>query len=120
MTSRVQNAIDCMKDGNGCARSILCAFADDIGLTHDEAMEKGAVCAKNKGEKCGAVYAGEIVLQLTFHGEGSAGFIAEMERDFFDKFHSLKCAELRQMNDSNCLERVEFVAKWLDYLLEEY
>ena len=117
MTDRVEKAVEYMKGDYSCSQAVLCAFADEAGLTEKEAMTIAEPYSGGRMKKCGAVCAAEIILEEKFHGEGSSGFIAELERAFFEKQGALTCRELRAMKKSTCLERVRDAAVALNDLL---
>ena len=117
MSDKVEKAVEYMKGSYSCSQSILCAFAADAKLTEEQAKEIAEPYSGGRKIKCGALCAAAIVLEEKFHGEGSAGFIAELEREFFAKQGSLNCRELRAMKKSTCLERVRDAAVALDGLL---
>ena len=114
---RVEKAVEYMQGPYSCSQSILCAFADEAGLDEESAKRIAEPYSDGRKIKCGALCAAAIVLEEKFHGEGSTGFIAELERSFFEKQGSLNCRELRAMGKSTCLDRVRDAAVALNELL---
>ena len=114
---RVERAIEYMKGPYSCSEAVLCAFADEANMDDETAMKLAAPYSGGRKTKCGALCAAEIVLEEKFRSEGSAGFIAELERSFFEKQGSLNCRELRAMGRTTCLERVRDAAVALNELL---
>ena len=55
MTEKVEKAIDNHKNFYSCSAALLCAFADEIGLSEQEARTAAAPFAGGRMGKCGAV-----------------------------------------------------------------
>ena len=117
MTDRIQTAVSYMKGPYSCSQAIMCAFADEIGMDETTAKRIAEPYSGGRKEKCGALCAAEMILEEKFHGEGSSGFIAELERIFYEKQGSLYCREMRATGKTTCLERVRETAVILDELL---
>ena len=98
MNSLSEKAINNHKSFYSCSASILCAFADEAGMSEQAARTVAAPFAGGRMGKCGAVLAAEYVLEKRF-GESSEN-IAEFEKQFTDKNKSLMCSELRSTKRS--------------------
>lgn len=103
---KVSQAVEFMKGPYSCSQSVLCAFCDDAGLTHDEAKEMGAPYSGGRKIKCGSVCAAEIVLEKKF-GDAAADKISEFERQFQDKVGAINCKDIRRNNLRPCIGCVE-------------
>ncbi len=79
---REQTARDKHKNGSNCANAVYSTFSDQVTGT--------APAPRSEGGKCGAVLAGEKVLEQL--GMDKTAF----EERFLELFGSLKCAELRR------------------------
>lgn len=121
MTEHVKKAIEYMNGSYSCSQSVLCAFCDEAGLSHDEAKKLATPYAGGAKKKCGAVCAAGLVLEEKFKGEGcSTGLIAELEAAFKQKNGSVLCREIRGQNLRPCVGCVEDAATILDDLLTEF
>lgn len=115
MGAKTLKAVEYMSGPYSCSQSVLCAFADDAGLTHEEAKEIGAPYSGGRKIKCGAVCAGEIVLSKKF-GEDSDK-ISEFEQKFFEKVGAINCREIRSKNLRPCIGCVEDSATILEGMI---
>ena len=113
----IEQAVENMKGAYSCSEAVLCAFANAAGLDETTAKKMAAPYSGGRKIKCGALCAAELVLEEKFLSEGSSGFIAELERGFFERQGSLNCRELRSMGKMTCLERVRDAAVVLNDLL---
>ena len=101
MNSKVEKAVFEYKNGKNCAQAILCAFAEETGISNEDAMSMAAQLGGGKKIKCGAVLAAEIVLcnlggiknrdDLYNNNEKTA----EFENKFKEKNSSIICKELK-------------------------
>ena len=109
-----------------CAQAVLCAFAPDLGLTHEQAFAVSANFGSGMkmAATCGAVTGGLMVLGM--YGIEDAPTIGAFLRTVRDN-HSgcLNCGDLLRMNkeaggkkkphcDGMVYEAVELVEKILD------
>lgn len=115
MGVKTLKAVEYMSGSYSCSQSILCAFADDAGLTHEEAKEIAAPYSGGRKIKCGAVCAGEIVLSKKF-GEDSEK-IPEFEQKFFEKVGAINCRDIRSKNLRPCIGCVEDSATILETMI---
>ena len=101
MSSKIEKAALEFKSGKNCSQAILCAFAEETGITNEDAMSIAAPLGGGKKIKCGAVLAAEIILcnpgsikdkdDLYNNSEK----IAEFENRFKEKNTSIICKELK-------------------------
>lgn len=115
MSAKVLQAVENMKGPLSCSQSVLCAFADDIGMTQDEAKKIAAPYSHGKGIKCGTVCAAEIILSKKF-GDNSEK-ISEFENKFLDKVGAINCREIRSKNLRPCIGCVEDSATILEQMI---
>ena len=94
MTSKSEKAVENHKNFYSCSAAVLCAFADEIGISQDEAKKNAMSFAGGRMGKCGAVLAAEYVLKKKFHeyADEKAG---EFDKEFTDMNKSLMCRELK-------------------------
>lgn len=93
MSSMAEKAVENHKKFYSCSASVLCAFANEAGLTEQEAKLAAAPFAGGRMGKCGAVLAAEYVLAKRF-GKGSPQ-LSEFENSFTQRNSSVICRELR-------------------------
>ena len=80
MGAKTLKAVEYMSGPYSCSQSVLCAFADDAGLTHEEAKEIGAPYSGGRKIKCGAVCAAELILSAKFGEEKAEKLHKEFEK----------------------------------------
>lgn len=73
-----------------CAAAVLTTYADEAGITEEEALKMGPPMSGGRMGKCGAILAAEEVLK-----KQAPDKIPELERIFEEKNGSLMCAELK-------------------------
>ena len=96
------------RSGVSCAGSVYQAFADvNKHMT-------SAPFPRSEGGKCGAVLSAEKVLRET-----GVMMIEEFEREFKERFGSVKCFELLGKRNGKCNDFVGAAAAITDKLLEE-
>ena len=115
MRKKTLKGVKYMSGSYSCSQSVMCAFADDINISHDEAKEIGAPYSGGKKIKCGAVCAAEIILSKKF-GEDSEK-ISEFEKKFFDKVGAINCRDIRSKNLRSCIGCVEDSATILEEMI---
>ncbi len=89
------------KSGMNCAVSVYNAFVND----NKNATKPPAPRAE--GGKCGAVLAAEQIIREM---GGSQDKVDDFDKEFIERFGSLKCAELRGMLKNKCNDYVGAVA----------
>ncbi|MBQ8131605.1 MAG: C_GCAxxG_C_C family protein [Bacilli bacterium] len=117
MQSRVQKAKeDYFK--YGCAGAILVNYKDLLGISEEEAIQKGRPLSGGRGVKCGAILAVEEILK-----EKAPEKIEELEKRFKTKNSSIFCRDLRGLDTGvriiPCTSCVEDAATILEELLKE-
>ena len=94
MTSKSEKAVENHKNFYSCSAAVLCAFADEIGISQDEAKKTAMPFAGGRMGKCGAVLAAEYVLKKKFP-ESADEKAGEFDKEFTDMNKSLMCRELK-------------------------
>lgn len=112
MGAKTLKAVEFMKGPFSCSQSVMCAFADDVGLSQDEAKKIGAPYSGGRGIKCGAVCAGEIILAKKF-GDNTEK-IAELDNKFLERVGAINCKDIRRQNLRPCIGCVEESAQILE------
>ena len=115
--SRVEKAVEYMNGPYSCSQSVLCAFCDDAGITHDEAKKIAMPYSGGRKIKCGAVCAAELVLTSKFGEVDAPKLHAEFEQKFFDKVGAINCRDIRSKNLRPCIGCVEDSATILESML---
>ena len=101
--NREQTARNNHRSGYNCASSVYASFSDVVSGS--------APMPRSEGGKCGAVLAGEKVLEQI--GMNTESF----DEKFISIFGSLKCAELRR-TDRSCNDFVGFAAQLTEEIIE--
>jgi hypothetical protein len=114
-----ERAVDNHKGGYTCSGSVLCAFADAVGLTEPEARRMSSPMAGGRMGKCGAVLAAEKALEEKYGAENAAEMIAAFEEAFTRKNKSVVCSELRGQRLRPCRGCVQDAAEILEQMLSE-
>ena len=82
-----------------CAQTVLCAFADTLGMTEEEAFKLGSHFGggMKMGATCGVITSGLMILGMAGKGETA---VAKQYVDGFRERHNgvLNCAELLRIN----------------------
>lgn len=112
---KVAKAVEYMNGPYSCSQSVLCAFSDDAGISHDEAKKIAAPFSAGRAVKCGALYAGEMVLKAKF-GEDTA-LVDELDKKFGEKVGAINCREIRSKKLIPCVGCVETSATILSEML---
>lgn len=115
MGEKTLKAVEFMQGSFSCSQSVLCAFADDLKISQDEAKKIAEPYSGGKKIKCGAVCAAEIILSKKF-GDGSEK-ISKFEKKFFEKVGSIKCGDIRRKNLRPCASCVEDSATILEKII---
>ena len=117
MSEKISKAVEYMKGSYSCSQSVMCAFCDDAGISHDEAKKIAAPYSGGRKIKCGAVCAAELILSAKFGDAQAEKFHAEFEKKFRDKVGAINCREIRSQNLRPCIGCVEESATILDGML---
>ena len=115
MGVKTLKAVDYMKGDYSCSQSVMCAFADDINNSHDDAKKIAAPYSGGRKIKCGAVYAGEIILAKKFGDDTDK--IAAFDKKFLSAVGAINCRDIRSKNLRPCIGCVEESAKILEEFL---
>ena len=119
MGMRSEQAVINHKSFYTCSGSVLCAFADEIGLSQEEAGRLAAPMASGRMGRCGAVLAAEKVLERKYGPERAGALIERLELAFVAKNQSVFCADLRGRRLRTCRGCVRDAAGLLEQILEE-
>lgn len=103
---KIQNAIDCFKEGFSCSQAVFSAFCEPLGLDRKSALKISQSFGggmAHMGETCGAVTGAFMVIGLK-HGRTRADdelakektyeLVREFVRRFRSKHGSIVCKEL--------------------------
>ena len=94
MSEKANKAVENHKSFYSCSASVLCAFADEAGMSEQEARAAAAPVAGGRMGKCGAVLAAEYVLSKRFPDSADEK-LAAFEKEFTDMNRSVICRELK-------------------------
>ncbi|WP_303824635.1 C-GCAxxG-C-C family protein [Ruminococcus flavefaciens] len=94
MSEKANKAVENHKSFYSCSASVLCAFADEAGMSEQEARAAAAPFAGGRMGKCGAVLAAEYVLSKRFPDSADEK-LAAFEKEFTDMNRSVICLELK-------------------------
>lgn len=113
-------AVENHKNGYACSGAVLCAFAEEAGLSEAKALEISRPMAGGRMVKCGAVLAAEHILKEKF---GSDDLTSEFENRFKEMNGSVICKELKGIGTGkvlrSCRGCVTDAAEILEAMLEE-
>ncbi len=101
-----------------CSGSVLCAFADRIGLSAKDAKDISKPFAGGRMGKCGAVMSAEYALKKLY-GEDTDKIDKFEERFIACDKGSVMCADLRGKTPGSCRACVKDAAEILESMLEE-
>ena len=116
MGEKTLYAVKFMRGDYSCSQSVLCTFADEINISHDEAKKIAAPYSGGRKIKCGAACAAEIVLAEKFGADSEK--IPEFEKKFFEKVGAINCRDIRGKNLRPCVGCVEDSATILEEMLK--
>lgn len=94
MAEKANKAIENHKSFYSCSAAVLCAFADEIGLSEHEAKTAAAPFAGGKMGKCGAVLASEYILSKKYPDKVQQ-LISDFENEFTGMNKTVMCRELK-------------------------
>ena len=117
MSSKTEKAVEYMRGSYSCSQSVLCAFCDDAGISHDEAKRIAEPYSGGRKIKCGAVCAAKIVLDSKYGKNISPKVHAEFERKFLNKVGAINCKDIKTHQLSSCIGCVEDSATILEEML---
>ena len=117
MISKVDKAVEYMRGSYSCSQSIMCAFCDDAGISHDEARKIATPYSGGRKIKCGALCTAELVLTAKYGEDNAPKLHEEFGQKFFEKVGSLNCREIRSKDLRPCIGCVEDSATILDEML---
>ena len=133
MADHKKRGIDFFRQGLGCAQAIMCAYAEELAISYEEAIRMSEEYAAGTYRVCGPVMAMHVILngllnreypQTPYELTGAAKEPGEkMDKAFEKRFGSLTCQELRTENASGkdliCIQVISEVIKLLDAFLAE-
>ena len=94
MSEKANKAIENHKNFYSCSAAVLCAFADEAGLSEQDAKKLAVPFAGGKMGKCGAVLASEYIISKKYPAQAER-LIIEFENRFTEMNHSVMCRELK-------------------------
>ena len=109
MGIKAEKAVQNHKCWYPCSAAVLCAFAEDIQLTEEEARSRALPDAGGRAGKCGAVMAAEVGLKARYGDEAEAR-IRDFEQRFMDRNGSVQCRALRR-NCRKCVTDAASIAE---------
>ena len=133
MTDREKLAIGFFRRGIGCAQAIMCAYAKELSISHEEALRMAEEYAAGTYLLCGPVMAMHVIL----HGLLNKGYSktpyeltgaakehgARMDGALEKQFGSLACRELRAEKEEGkeliCIRVISAIVTLLDAFLIE-
>ena len=118
MDKKVETAIEYMRGPYSCSQSIMCAFCEDAGISHDEAKEIGTPYAGGRKIKCGGVCAAELILEAKYDKKTASKLKAEFEEKFLEKVGAINCKEIKDHQLRTCIGCVEDAATILSEMLQ--
>ena len=117
MGAKTLKAVEFMSGPYSCSQSVMCAFADDINISQDDAKNIASPYSGGRKIKCGAVCVAEIVLEKKFGEEKSEELKKEFEKNFQNKVGAINCRDIRSKNLRPCIGCVEDSATILETML---
>ena len=118
MSPKVAKAVEYMNGPYSCSQAVMCAFCDEAGMSHDEAAKFAAPYSGGRAVKCGALYAGELVLKAKY-GEDTP-LVEEIDKKFQDKVGAMNCREIRSKHLRPCVGCVEDAATILENMIQTH
>ncbi len=146
--NKAEQAKELFMSGHNCAQAVLCAFADEVGLSQEQALAAAACFGGGLGgqrEVCGAVSAMCMVFSLKYapkdpkdHSAKTAFYahIKELCNRFKEENSSIICRELLGLSQAQqpapqprtqtyyharpCADKVKSAAAILDRYLAEH
>lgn len=94
MSEKANKAVENHKRFYSCSAAVLCAFAEEAGISEQEAKAVAAPFAGGRMGKCGAVLAAEYVLSKRFPDKADEK-CAALEKEFTALNRSVLCHELK-------------------------
>ncbi len=119
MKQYVSKSIEYMKGEYSCSQSVMCAFCNEAGITHDEARRIAAPYEGGAKVKCGAVWGALLILEKKYGQEDAVKLKTELENRFREKVSSVNCHEIRGNRLRSCIGCVEDAAMILEDILHE-
>ncbi|MBQ7199497.1 MAG: C_GCAxxG_C_C family protein [Selenomonadaceae bacterium] len=119
MSEKVDKAVEYMRGPYSCSQSVMCAFCDDAGISHDEAREIATPYAGGRRIKCGAVCAAELVLTAKYGEKLTPKLHAQFEKKFYNKVGAINCHEIKGHHLCSCTDCVQYSAEILDEMLTQ-
>lgn len=104
MTRREEQAVQNFHEGNNCAQSVLMAYADLLGLTHEQAAMVSVGHGGGMGRlrlHCGAFSAAVMLAGVI---EGAEGAKKEHRPDTYARVQAIYCRFLAENGTISCAE----------------
>ena len=133
MTARKELAIGFLGRGFGCAQAIMCAYAKELSISHEEALRMAEKYAAGTYILCGPVMAMHVILngllnkgysKIPYELTGAAKEPGlKMDRALEEQIGSLACRELRAEKGEGkeliCIRVISAIVTLLDAFLIE-
>ncbi|MCR4901536.1 MAG: C-GCAxxG-C-C family protein [Butyrivibrio sp.] len=92
-------AVELKHNGHNCCQSVLCAFADELGMSMEELDKMGAAFGGGMGcmeATCGSLCGAQMALGIkTFEGKPVLRTAAAMSNAFKEKSGATICKDLK-------------------------
>ncbi len=132
--SKVQEALECFKEGFSCSQAVFATYAKDLGLDYETSLKLSQAFGGGMGgmkRECGVVTGAYMIISL-IHGRTRAEDAEarlktfELVKDFYERFnkvhHSTVCGELLEGYSGNphdlCGKYIETSCHILEELLD--
>lgn len=100
--NKVEKAIENHKNHYPCSTAVLSAFAEEAGISEEEALTISRPMAGGRMGICGAVLSAEYVIEKIY-GDKAEEKKAEFERRFIAMNQSVVCRELKGIGTGKVL-----------------
>ncbi len=99
--NKKEEALKNFRTKYNCSQTIVEVFADEIGLDKETALKiaKGFGGGAQRGELCGAVSAGIMVLGMKY-GDDAKPYIEDFEDQMEELYGSIRCEKILGVNPS--------------------
>lgn len=116
---KAEQAVENHKNHYPCSSAVLSAFAEDAGISEQEALQISRPMAGGRMGKCGAVLAAEYVIEKIY-GDQAETKKQEFEQKFIDMNQSIVCRELKGIGTGKVLRSCRGCVTDAAELLEKF
>ena len=99
-------AVQLKHTGCNCCQAVLCAFAEESGLSELQLRQIGAGFGAGMGcmeATCGALIGAGMIAGLKTEGNGTLKVTRQIQETFHDRCGAIKCKDLKTMTDGKPL-----------------